>query len=534
MNTRIVRLSRTDAEVAQFSAHLLYMFPRVPHSRTWLCHQSPTLDSEMAFAPIVSPLLRRLFPSPRSTWLCSAIPQGRHAGRGAWDLDNPSDRSQTGRSLSSDSSYKDVYSNGKKPLRKERNGRKAEYDRSNVPKTGLREEGYENFGSYGEREERKRMYKGKDVKRGSEELRGPQRGRERMQNYKGWEYEGRREGRRQYRDGNQWDRRDKSAANDGRMEGDSEEENDGQYELDRRWSGQNHALEPRWSRRSSEEQSVVQQALAATEDDLLYGISPVLLALLSEKRGRFVRLFMQDRQERKAPTKKMENEAAYERVVQLATAKEIPVVKLSKGELNVLARNRPHQGLVLQAAQMEYREMKMLPTVEKGSVNERGAPFCYLVLDEVNDPQNAGALLRSAHFLGADGVIACKRNSCRLSAVVSKASAGALEVMQVWGVASMPRFLRAARRDGWRVIGTALREGAVSLKGVQLDQPTLVVLGSEGHGLRSMVEQECDMLVRIEGGGGMIAAELGLREEPVDSLNVSVAGAVALFQLLGQ
>lgn len=492
------------------------------------------VDSKMAFAPIASPLLRRLFPSPGSTWLCSAIPRSRHAARGAWHLDHRSDHDQTRRSLSQTTPYKQFYSGGKKRPRHEVNGRKAEANRSTGPKTWPREEGYTDFGSYREREERRGIDKRGSVERGLREGRGLRREGERVQTYRRWEHERRRAWRGRSRADDRRDKREKWVDRDGETEEAGGEDDDYQYKLDREWSNQDQELERRWSRRDSGEQSVVQQALAAAEDDLLYGVNPVLLALLSERRGRFVRLFVQDRQEGKGSTKKIENEAAHERVMNLAAAKDIPVMKLSKGELNVLAGNRPHQGLVLQAAQMEYREMKALPTIEEGSVNERGMPFCYLVLDEVNDPQNAGALLRSAHFLGADGVIACKRNSCRLSAVVSKASAGALEIMNVWGVVSMPRFLRAARRDGWRVIGTALGEEAISLKGVKLDCPTLVVLGSEGHGLRTMVEQECDMLVRIGGGGETTATELGLREEPVDSLNVSVAGAVALFQLLGR
>lgn len=292
--------------------------------------------------------------------------------------------------------------------------------------------------------------------------------------------------------------------------------------------------EERRVERDAKEPSVVQRARAATEDDLVYGINPVLLALVTGRRGKFVRLFVQERREGGGVGKKMENEMAYDKVMMTAAGMGLDVVRLSKGELNALSGNRPHQGLVLQAGTIEYDELKGLPRVEKGSVNERGFPFCYLVLDEVSDPQNMGALLRSAHFLGADGVIACRRNSCRLSPVVSKASAGAVEVMKLWGVNSMPRFLRTAREDGWRVVGTALGKEAVSLREVVLDCPTLLVMGSEGHGMRKLVKQECDVVARIGGTGAVMSDDLDLEQEPVDSLNVSVAGAVALFQLLGK
>lgn len=288
------------------------------------------------------------------------------------------------------------------------------------------------------------------------------------------------------------------------------------------WSSRNQ------SRRDDDEQpSIVQRALAAVDDDLLYGVTPVLLALKARKRQRFETLYVQQgRTVSSGPSRKAENDDAVEEILTLVTARGIPIVQMDKGDLNMLSRNRPHQGLVLQTAPLDYEELKRLPKVDKTTVNANGVAPCYLVLDEVTDPQNAGALLRSAHFLGADGVIACRRNSCKLSPVVSKASAGALEIMSVQGVASMPRFLRSAREDGWRIVGTALSADAVRAKSVKLDCPTLVVLGSEGHGLRRMVREACEMLVRIEG----VASSDG----EVDSLNVSVAGAVALYQLLGQ
>lgn len=235
------------------------------------------------------------------------------------------------------------------------------------------------------------------------------------------------------------------------------------------------------------------------------------------------------------PAKKAGNDAAFEKIMTMATGKQIEIVRLDKGDMNMLSRNRPHQGLVLQTSKLEYGDLKALPKVNENTLNSRGVAPCYLVLDEVTDPQNAGALMRSAHFLGADGVIACRRNSCRLTPVVSKASAGALEMMQVQGVSSMPRFLKSASERGWRVIGTALSQDAVNAKSVSLDRPTLVILGSEGHGLRTMVRNACDVLIRIEGSRNAdLAAGMGLAEDPVDSLNVSVAGALALYQLLGR
>jgi 21S rRNA (GM2251-2'-O)-methyltransferase len=224
------------------------------------------------------------------------------------------------------------------------------------------------------------------------------------------------------------------------------------------------------------------------------------------------------------PARKAAHETAVESILRLAAALEVPVKRAPKGDLNVLSGNRPHQGYVLHCSQLDYEDcvdVGRAPEVADGAV----APV-WLVLDEVTDPQNLGALVRSAHFLGAAGVVACRRNSAALTPAVSKASAGAVEGMAVRGVASMPRFLRRARELGWRVVGAALADDAVALGTLQPGAPTLVVLGSEGRGLRPMVREACDVLVQI--GGRAVEPGSG-----VDSLNVSVAGAIVLHQLLG-
>lgn len=292
----------------------------------------------------------------------------------------------------------------------------------------------------------------------------------------------------------------------------------------------------RWDRRESEtelspEQTAVRSALGSVEDDLVYGISPVFYALESQRRQKLHRLFVQaksvDAPSSPGPVRKADNNIAFGEIQRLANDLDIPIITVPKGELNLLSKNRPHQGVVLQAAPLSFNTISVLPPVssEDSYDGENRLHECYVVLDEVTDPQNAGAIMRSSYFLGASGVIVCMRNSCGLTPVVSKASAGSMELMEIQGVTSMPRFLRAASRDGWRVIGMARGSGAVQAKNLVLDQPTLIVLGSEGSGLRTMVKQACDIIVEIGGRG---------RPDHVDSLNVSVAGAVALYQLLGR
>lgn len=280
----------------------------------------------------------------------------------------------------------------------------------------------------------------------------------------------------------------------------------------------------------------LQRTLAAVDMDLVYGVAPVLGALRSGRRKART-LYVQERKEGSGsgpgPARKEGHNAAVAHIHRMAAALDVPVKNLPKGDLNVLSRDRPHQGYVLHATPLDYEDVADVGNAPEAPA-EAGAGAAWtdapvwLVLDEVSDPQNLGALARSAHFLGAKGVVACRRNSSALTPAVSKASAGAVESMAIRGVASMPRFLRRAKEQGWRVVGAAVSDDAVTTGGLEVGVPTLLVLGSEGRGLRPMVRAECDVLARIGGRSGDVVEEAG-----VDSLNVSVAGAILLHRLLG-
>jgi len=260
--------------------------------------------------------------------------------------------------------------------------------------------------------------------------------------------------------------------------------------------------------------------------DALYGVSPVLAALRSQRRT-FHRLLLQDT----LLAEKRTDRPALLEIEQLAADADVRIERRDKGTLNGMCRNRPHQGLVLQVSPLEFEPMQALPPVKEGE-----APL-WLALDEVTDPQNFGALLRSAFFLGAAGVLVSQKNACPLTPVVSKSSAGAMEVMRVHAARNLVRTLEAASADGWQVVGAALQE-SVEPDALDAARPTVLVLGSEGHGLRTNVLRACTDLVRIPcGEGSMAAADArgGNQQRPtevVDSLNVSVAGGILLYSLL--
>ena len=217
--------------------------------------------------------------------------------------------------------------------------------------------------------------------------------------------------------------------------------------------------------------------------------------------------------------KKKKDKKGFEKVLKLAEKIGLTVKEISKHDLNMVVDSRPHQGLVLDASPL----------------------VLWLALDEVMDPQNLGAIIRSAYLFGASGVVLCAKNYAPLSGVVSKASAGSLELTELRSCKNMMQFLVSSAENGWRVIGGSVAPRAVGLNEVTTGEPTILVLGSEGTGLRPLVERSCTQLVKIPGNipvhlsTGLEDAETeGLQSFlAVESLNVSVAAGVLLHHLVG-
>jgi 21S rRNA (GM2251-2'-O)-methyltransferase len=283
--------------------------------------------------------------------------------------------------------------------------------------------------------------------------------------------------------------------------------------------------------------------------DVVFGVSPVLAALEAGRRTVHT-LYVQEgvdeskRKDKGAVTTAMEKAKEMGAVVKTA----------SKHDLNMVSDNRPHQGLILDATALDFEQLDAMPAAKDVWDNEevdkdqetKKQPPVWLCLDEVVDPQNFGAALRSAFFLGATGVLTCKRNSAPLSPVVSKASSGALELMPVHSCRNLPQTLADAKLKGWTVLGAAAQSDAISCATYKLQGPTILVMGNEGYGLRTTVRQQCDAMLRIDGAGGesggsVVAMGLGIGvgEERVkklnglvDSLNVSVATGILMHQLL--
>ena len=190
---------------------------------------------------------------------------------------------------------------------------------------------------------------------------------------------------------------------------------------------------------------------------------------------------------------------------------------VAKERLDQLSETGKHQGVIAQAAAYRYAEVEdMLKLAE-----EKGEPPFLFILDGIEDPHNLGAILRTAECAGAHGVIIPKRRSVGLTAVVGKASAGAVEYMPVARVANLTAAIRELKQRGVWIFGTAA-DGAVPLYSADLKGPAAIVIGNEGVGMSRIVADSCDFKVSIPMKGR------------ISSLNASAAAAILLYEAVRQ
>ena len=233
---------------------------------------------------------------------------------------------------------------------------------------------------------------------------------------------------------------------------------------------------------------------------VIYGIHPVLEAL---RTGRVIALHMSDRRD-----------ARTAEILRLAAERGTPVQRVPAAALNQATRGAVHQGVMAELTGPHERSVSDL-------VREAAAAPLLVVLDGVEDPQNFGAILRTADAAGADGVVHQTRRAAPLSAAAAKASAGAIAHVKITAVVNIVRAVEELKAAGVWTVGLA---GGVSHRydTVDLTLPTALVVGAEGTGLRWLVREHCDWLVSIPMRGA------------VESLNVSVAVGVALFEAVRQ
>lgn len=205
------------------------------------------------------------------------------------------------------------------------------------------------------------------------------------------------------------------------------------------------------------------------------------------------------------------------RIVADAKAAGIVVVDADHRKLDAMSRTHAHQGVIAVAAVREYASVEDI----LAAAEEKGEKPLIVVCDELSDPHNLGAVIRTAECAGAHGVIIPKRRSAGLTAVVAKTSAGAVSYMPVARVSNIPALLKDLQKQGIWVFGTAA-DGNTTLYTADLKGPAAIVIGSEGDGMSRLVAENCDFLVSIPMKG------------KISSLNASAAAAILLYEAVRQ
>ncbi len=193
------------------------------------------------------------------------------------------------------------------------------------------------------------------------------------------------------------------------------------------------------------------------------------------------------------------------------------VVRIDRRKLNEMSQTGAHQGIMASVAVHGYATIDDI----LAAAEAKGEAPLIVLCDELSDPHNLGAILRTAECAGAHGVIIPKRRSVGLTAVVGKASAGAVEYMPVARVANLTAAIRELKQRGVWIFGTAA-DGAVPLYSADLKGPAAIVIGNEGVGMSRIVADSCDFKVSIPMKGR------------ISSLNASAAAAILLYEAVRQ
>ena len=204
-------------------------------------------------------------------------------------------------------------------------------------------------------------------------------------------------------------------------------------------------------------------------------------------------------------------------IASTARAAGIVVVDADKRKLDFMSRTKAHQGVIALTSVREYVSVEDILAIAR----EKGENPLLVVCDEISDPHNLGAIIRTAECAGAHGVIIPKRRSAGLTSIVGKTSAGAVSYVPVARVPNIAALLKDLQKAGVWVFGTAA-EGNTTLYDADLKGPAAIVIGSEGDGMTRLVREGCDFLVSIPMKGR------------ISSINASAAAAILLYEAVRQ
>jgi 23S rRNA (guanosine2251-2'-O)-methyltransferase len=240
-------------------------------------------------------------------------------------------------------------------------------------------------------------------------------------------------------------------------------------------------------------------------DDIIYGRNSVLESLKS------------NRPVNKLLVAKGAGTGSIREIVALARERKLPIQEVERKVIDIAVDNANHQGVLLYLAPKEYVELEEIVEIAK----QKEEPPFILVLDEIEDPHNLGALLRTADAAGMHGLVIPKRRAVGLTGAVAKAAAGAVEHVPVARVANISQALEALKKVGCWVVGADM-DGDKYPYQTDLRGPLVIVVGGEHKGLGRLVKEHCDHIVKLPMMGH------------VASLNAGVAGSVLMYEALRQ
>ena len=231
----------------------------------------------------------------------------------------------------------------------------------------------------------------------------------------------------------------------------------------------------------------------------LYGITPVQQCLLHKSRN-CQQVFIKEGK----PSDRLKQ------IIQLAKKNQVLIQEVSSHKLGSLANTRLHQGVVAICDDLNtYDLASYLDSVDS-------EPRQLIVaLDQLEDPQNVGAIIRTAAFLGASALLTLREHSAPLNATVSKASAGALEYFPIIQVGNLSEALVRLKKEAFDVFG-ASSDDSIDFQEVHIPDRSVLIMGNEGQGLRNLTQKRCDHLIHISGN------------QSTESLNVSAATAILI------
>ena len=211
-------------------------------------------------------------------------------------------------------------------------------------------------------------------------------------------------------------------------------------------------------------------------------------------------------------------DGSIQKLIALAKDNKIIIESASRDKLDKIAENQRHQGVIAYAAPVEYAALDDILNVAE----ERKEPPFILLLDELEDPHNFGAILRTADAVGVHGVLIPKRRSVSLNSTVAKTSAGAIEYVKVAQINNVAQTLKYLKDLNFTIVGSDMNGVDIYDENnhVDFNDPIVLIIGSEGKGMRRLTKENCDVLLKIPMVGR------------INSLNASVAGAVLMYEIL--